>query len=373
MSTIRRITATLGATVALCVIGAEAASAAPLPSPATAGTVKVGAPQFADDFSVVDGTPFTLNLTSATQGQGLYGPSNGWFPGEYPSFPVVSPGSGSTWGITHWAFGGDAAWSVSYDFTDSDGSVDTVTMSSQNENQGETCTVTGPTASRWTCSLDGSQATLHASTAQMNLSPSDRNAFAQALSNVCSASSGHGATCTFLPTAQPTYTEGTTGFVPKGANTEPGCFPAGDPRDSYQYTGSGETSQTTSYDDSISESASVGIEGVADFGISHTRGFGQSFSSGASYSDGYTIDAPYGYLATPFWYPTIASTTGNFTATIGGTTYDLDGVTLRTAGVAGTTDGHTFGDATATFTQQPMTKAEWTQNCGQATPPPFLR
>ena len=203
-------------------------------------------------------------------------------------------------------------------------------------------------------------------------------AFAQALSNLCNgATAANGqATCSFGPTSSaPTYVEGgpSTGFPPSGAVDVAGCYPTGDSRNSYTYTGGGSTTQTTSVDQSISETVSIAILDLADVGIGTTTTWGQSFTRGVAYSNSFKINANYGYIAAPFWYPTIATATGDFVATLASTTYRLNQVAISTAGVPGTTtSGQHLGTATPTVSQGLMTRIEWNQNGPGIPAPPFL-
>lgn len=318
-------------------------------------------------FELFNLSPFDLSLGSSSAPSG-FTPGGG-----APDQASVSPGYTSSWSVDYstrygWTF------DVGYRFTDQQGGAETVAMSNDDDGHRQ-CVVDGDDAADWTCDVgsDGSQDTftLHASSADMTVSATDKDTFAQVLDDLCTqdkdghptGADGH-ATCSFEPNATPpTFAESTTGFVPYGSMSKPGCYP--DPaRDTYQYTGSGSTSQSVSIGTLDSVSVSTSVLDVADFGFSHTDSWGQSWTHDQGYSDTNSITARYGSLATPYWYPTIGTASGDFTATLDGTTYHLDDVTIRTSGAEGANaDGSKFARYTSSVTQWPMDRASWQQNC----------
>lgn len=356
----------------VAVAGIAAATAlivAPMASAATpAAAHRVG--DFTSEGVVLTNlTPFRMTEQSATA-------PGGWGDNGQPNETALSPGFASTWWV---AFTPNSPFTVDYTFTDAQGDVQTVHASQLNtESATPTCAVTGTNSADWTCDVTETSGEnnfaleVHASAAQMNLSPTAKEQFVQALNDICSTGGANGlATCTFQPNgAAPTYTESPTGFVPTGANTVYGCKPWGG---SYNYTGGGTQSQTASTGGSDTLSLSTSVFGVANAGFAHSNTWGQSFSSGHTYSDSAAIHAAYGYAATPFWYPTIGSATGTFTATLGGSTYSFDDVTVNDSGVAGTNaNGQALGQASMSKNTYKMTKAEWNQNCSGDTPPSWM-
>lgn len=359
--------AVAGIAAATALIVAPMASAATPATPAAAAH-KVG--DFTSEGVVLnDLTPFQLTEESASA-------PGGWGDDGKPNEAQVSPGYASTWWV---AFTPNSPFTVDYTFTDAAGNVQTVHARQANtEDATPTCSVTGTDSADWTCDVTETSGennfalNLHASAAQLNLSPAAKEQFVQALNNVCSTGGANGlATCSFQPDGTAaTYTESAKGFVPTGANTIYGCKPWGN---SFAYTGGGTQSQTASTGGSDTISLSTSVFGVANAGFAHSNTWGQSYATGKTYSDKQTVHAAYGYVATPFWYPTIGSATGTFTATLGGTTYHFNHVTINDSGVAGVdANGHALGQASMSENTYPMTKAQWTQNCGTATPPSWM-
>ena len=366
----RRFGAVAAKTVAVAGIAAATALiVAPMASAATpAAAHPVG--DFTSEGVVLNNlTPYRLTEQSATA-------PGGWGDSGRPNESALSPGFASTWWV---AFTPNSPFTVDYSFTDAQGNVQTVHATQTDADDATpTCTVTGTNSADWRCDVTETSGEnnfaldLHASAAQLTLSPTAKQQFVQALNDICSTDGANGlATCSFTPDGTPpTYTESPKGFVPTGANTVYGCQPWGG---TYNYTGGGTQSQTASTGGSDTISLSTSVFGVANAGFAHSNTWGQAFTSGKTYSDSKAVHAGYGYAATPFWYPTIGSATGNFSATLGGTTYTFDHVTVNDSGVAGTNaDGRSLGKASMTKNTYRMTKAEWNQNCSGDTPPPWM-
>ncbi len=315
-----------------------------------------------------DLTPFQLHEQSASA-------PGGWGDDGAPNQTQVSPGYASTWWV---AFTPYSPFTVDYTFTDAQGNVQTVhATQADTQDATPTCSVTGTDSADWTCDVTQTSGennfalNLHATTAAMDVSQSSKNQFAQALNDLCQSTSSAGGqiTCSFTPDGQPpVYVESKTGAVPTGALDMAGCYPTGDPRDSYSYQASGSTSQTVSDSESNSLTVTAGVSGVASAAFAHSSTWGQAFTSGKAYADTIQVSAPWGWYRTPFWYPTIGSASGTFTATIGGTTYTFDKVTINTAGVA----GGGLGVATPSYTGHQMTKAQFQQNCSGNQMPPWM-
>lgn len=364
--------------VAIAMVGLAGTAAAAVPThPAAA--IRVG---MSDSDSITDLTPFDMQLTNATQQPGPYG--NGWMNGEYPSQNEVHAGYGSNWGITNWVESNlssyyNQPWNVQYQFTDTTGSTDTVTMALPQQSPAGTagtCTITGNTADNYTCGTNGTNQFYVAAANPQNLSQANRDQFAQGLANLCNGphSANGKASCSFTPAADTfRYFTDSHGFTNQ-ANTQTGCYKWIDgqpnPNDENSFSMEQSTSETNSISDSLTESVEAGIDGVATAGISNSTTWGHEFTHGVSYSNTKQVAANYGEIATPVWFPTDAAITGNFTATLGGTTYTLDGVTLTSTGVTGAIiDGHQIGQSVATVQQYPMNAAQWNQFCPGLTPP----
>ncbi len=359
-----------GIAAAAVLIAAPAASAA---TPARTAHHRLG--EYGDTINTLNNlTPFAITLASASTDGGSFSPA--------PTQHTVDTGYTTNWSVN--PIEADDDFQVDYTFTTPAGTdtVHTALTGAGIYTAGTaSCSVTGPDAGNWTCDADTSWLgnitfSLHGSAAQINLSQANKSAFAQALSTLCDGpNSANGtASCSFSPTTTtPTYAESRKGFLPTGANDVAGCF-MDTSRNTYQYTGGGETSQTVSTDNSATETVSTGVFDLANASFALAHSWGKSFTHDTNYSDSYKIVANYGYIATPWWYPTIASATGNFTATLDGTTYNLTNVTINTSGVGGIdSNGHKWGDATPASPQQAMTQAEWNQNCGGDTPPSWLK
>ncbi|MFN8197766.1 MAG: hypothetical protein U0R72_05465 [Nakamurella multipartita] len=357
---------------------AAAVMVAPLASAATPSATSAAAPAAAHkvgDFTsegvvLTNLTPFALTEQSASA-------PGGWGDNGQPNESTVSPGYASTWWV---AFTPNSPFTVDYTFTDSQGNVQTVhATEADTQDATPACSVTGTDSADWQCDVSATSGennfalNLHAAQAAVNVSPAVADQFAQALNNICSTEGGANglATCRFEPdSTAPVYSESTTGFVPAGANTIFGCKPWGA---SFQYTGSGTQSQTASTGGSDSVTLSTSVFGVANAGFTHQNTWGQAYTTGKSYSDKQTVHAAYGYVATPFWYPTIGTASGSFTATLGGTTYTFAHVTIHDSGVAGVdANGDALGQASMSTNTYRMTKAQWAQNCGGDTPPAWL-
>lgn len=348
-------------------------SAAPVASTSSAASTTAAAAAHGSsgtlgvDFELDNLTPFRLTLRSATS-------PAGWEDGDGPNEKQLWTGFASTWWVND-SLSNGSEFEVDYDFTDDKGAVDTVSAAESTSGV-DSCWISGDGKQNWQCDIGATSSgertfTLHASNADMTLSATDKDQFAQALNNLCTTeNNGNGsgaggqATCTFTPSSTaPTFAEGSQGFVPTGAENEPGCY-ADEARDTYQYTGSGSTSQTASVGTLDTVSVESGALDIADFGFSHTYTWGKSFTNSVGYSDEDPVTADYGYIATPFWYPTIGTASGAFTATLEGTTYTFDDVTIRTAGASGSNvDGQHFGQYTPTTVQRKMTEQEWDRNC----------
>ena len=324
-------------------------------------------------FTLDNETPFDLNFDTAST-------KSGWSvnPNGAPAKAAVHPVGKSTWSV-------DDTWTqpyqfeVAYQFKDQNGILNTVEMFESGDNgQDLKCQVVGDT-SEWTCDVHlsdqgGAAFVLHASTHQMDMSKAAKDDFAQALNGLCAAGEA-GVSCSFKPDAKaPSFAESATGFIPTGADSVPGCFPSGDLRDEMDYTASAETSQTmtTSQTDTVTVNADVFDIANAAFSQSYT--WGKEFTHGKSYSDKQNVSANYGYLATPYWYPTIGTASGDFTATLDGTTYSFGDVAISTAGAAGeTASGQQLGQYSADVAQAQMTKAQFAQNCQGDVPPTWMK
>ena len=273
-------------------------------------------------------------------------------------------------------------WNVQYQFTDNTGSTDTVTMALAQQSpagtQG-TCTITGDTADNYTCTNNGNNQYYVAAANPQNLSQANRDQFAQSLASLCNGphSANGNASCTFTPAPNSFhYFVSNQGFSGK-SNTQSGCYKwidgQANPNDSGSYSVEDSSSETNSFSDSLTESAELGIDGVATTGISNSTTWGQEFTHGVSYTDSQNVSANYGTLATAVWFPVDAAITGNFTATLGGTTYTLNNVTLTSTLASGAViDGQQYGQAVATVEEHQMNTAQWNHFCPGITPPTTL-
>lgn len=343
------------ATPPVTVSHVAAADAHPHISPLTekdaaTGQIRVGENEWD---SMTNLTPYTMTLSNAYQQPGSFGP--GWFKGEYPSQQHVSPGYGTTWGITLWGMDPVTnSWTVSYRFTDDNGNVMTATAANQNDSANSTCTVTGADAADYTCDIDGGQFTVRPTAADMTISQSDRDAFANALTNVCSNSAD---SCRFTPTAAPTYAQSAP-YIPQQEHAIDGCSAGASGTTSWSST----RSEETSLSDTVGEAASVGFEDIANFSVNHSISKTHTWGESSTNSGSMPATAPAGKIAFISESTGIESVTGDFVAAIGNTTIHLNDVTIDQPGVANP-DG-TIQAYTDAVSYRPMTQADWATCAG---------
>ncbi len=363
--------------VAAAMVAFAGSAAAAVPTHQAAPGIRVG---MADWDSLTNLVPYDMQLTGANE-------VGGWGNGDYPGQNEIHSGYGSSWGITNWVDSDlyhyhNDPWNVQYQFTDTTGATDTVTMALAQQSPAGTagtCTISGATAGNYTCGTNGTNEFYVAAANSQNLSQANRDQFAQSLSNLCNGphSANGKASCTFTPAPDSfRYFVSNDGFSGK-SNTQSGCYKwidgQPDPDDSGSYSVENSSSETNSFSDSLTESVELGIDGVATAGISNSTTWGQEFTSGVSYTDSQNVAAHYGTLATAVWYPVDAAITGDFTATLGNVTYTLNNVTLTSTLASGAViDGQQYGEAVATVQEHPMTTAQWNKYCPGDTPPTTL-
>ena len=183
----------------------------------------------------------------------------------------------------------------------------------------------------------------------MNISPADRSAFANALTNVCSNSQF---SCAFVPTGSPTWAQGKP-YIPQQEHSIIGCATGNSGVAGWESTNSEESSVS----DTIGEAASVGFEDIANVSVNHSVEHTQTWGTSTSNSGSMNVTAPKDEVAFVSESAGIESVVGNFTATVGGTTFQLNGVTIEQPGQASPNgDVQPYADAVA---YRPMTQADW--------------
>lgn len=316
MSIIRKTAAVLLATTAFCGIGSMAAVAfadAPASTPAAVQPAaqnqagdQVGKVQYSRGFHFTNLSGDTATLTSIT------GDNN--FEGNAPVGSVLKPGIGfDDFEVTFLAANTDSD-DITYAMTDASGHQDgSVTFHVSVDMWGNSSSSVGAVNGPFQLSANGTNITvLDPAGTVHTITGDDAQAQAATLKQFCAENTA--AQCTFTPTSE-THVDGPEHVLVTEENN--GSQPA---------VLSATKGDTVSSSDSVEIDGTVGVNILDIVNASVTAKYGHTWGESHTFDTGVSNNVPAGYFGEITAIAPMIRDTGDFTITMGNTTWNLTGV-----------------------------------------------